>query len=227
VRFAPLFFRFPAHKIYEAGPKGVERYLSVLGTPLDPIAFGGHHERDRRPGTENRSGDCRLRAKAAQLALQRQVSDAARIGALRDRFEERELLARIPDLPGEWWPRASRLQYHQSGVSLLPKGESLVYCPRLARASPAPPARLVPRERFEPSHVLLAIGLSREDARSSLRFSFGRATTDAEIDYALDVIPAVVARLRRLSPIYSDAMGRSPKVGAQNDRGKRRRALIR
>jgi cysteine desulfurase len=205
----PAFLSLSAHKIY--GPKGVGALFIRSGTPLDPIAFGGHHERDRRPGTENVPGIAGF-GKAAQLALQRQVSDAARIGALRDRFE-RELLARIPDCRVNGG-RAHRVCNTTNLVFRFAEGESLVIALDLQGIACATGAACS-SGAIEPSHVLLAIGLSREDARSSLRFSFGRATTDAEIDYALDVIPAVVARLRRLSPIYSDAMGRSPKVGAQ------------
>jgi cysteine desulfurase len=198
-----------AHKIY--GPKGVGALFVRAGTPLDPIAFGGHHERDLRPGTENVPGIAGF-GEAAQLASKQLESSVSRIGALRDRFE-RELLARIPDCRVNGG-RAHRVCNTSNLTIRFAEGESLVIALDLQGIACATGAACS-SGAIDPSHVLLAMGLNREDARSSLRFSFGRATTDAEIDYALEVIPGVVARLRKLSPVYADAMGRSPSVGAQ------------
>jgi cysteine desulfurase len=198
-----------AHKIY--GPKGVGALFVRAGTPLDPIAFGGHHERDRRPGTENVPAIAGF-GKGAQLALQLQESDAARIGALRDRFE-RELLARIPDCRVNG-SRAHRVCNTTNLGFRFAEGESLVIALDLQGIACATGAACS-SGAIEPSHVLLAIGLRRDDARGSLRFSLGRATTDAEIDLALEVIPNVVERLRKLSPAYFGAAGGSAKIGSQ------------
>jgi cysteine desulfurase len=198
-----------AHKIY--GPKGVGALFVRAGTPLDPIAFGGHHERDRRPGTESVPAIVGF-GEAARLALRHQESDAARIGALRDRFE-RELLDRIPDC------RVNGSRQHRicNTINLafrFAEGESLVIALDLQGIACATGAACS-SGAIEPSHVLLAIGLSREDARGSLRFSLGRATTDAEINFALDVIPNVVERLRKLSPAYSDFVAAAAHIGVQ------------
>jgi cysteine desulfurase len=200
-----------AHKIY--GPQGVGALFVRAGTPLNPIAFGGHHERDRRPGTENVAGIVGL-GKAAQLALQHQEADRARIADLRDRLE-RELLSRISDCRVNG-SRAHRVCNTTNFTVRFAEGESLVIALDLQGIACATGAACS-SGAVEPSHVLLALGLTHEDARCSLRFSLGRSTTNAEIDFALDVIPAVVERLRRLSPAYSGAVA----VGGETTQSRR------
>ena len=192
-----------AHKIY--GPKGAGALYVRSGTPLTPQFHGGHHERDRRPGTENVPGIVGL-GKAAELARIRLAggNDAAssgeseRIAAFRDRLEER-LLDEVPSVSvngdaGRRVGNTSNLTFAGAG------GESLVIALDLQGIACATGAACS-SGAVEPSHVLLAIGLSADDARSSLRFSLGRNTTPEEIDYAIRVIPAVVERLRSLSPL--------------------------
>jgi len=191
-----------AHKIY--GPKGAGALYVRSGTPLTPQFHGGHHERDRRPGTENVPGIVGL-GKAAELARIRLAgnnaassSELERIAALRDRLEER-LLDEIPSVSvngdaGRRVGNTSNLTFAGAG------GESLVIALDLQGIACATGAACS-SGAVEPSHVLLAIGLSADDARSSLRFSLGRNTTPEEIDYAIRVIPGVVERLRSLSPL--------------------------
>jgi len=183
-----------AHKIY--GPKGVGALYVRAGTPLEPQFHGGHHERDRRPGTENVPGIAGL-GKAAELARDNLAADASRIAALRDRLEE-SLLASIPSVrvSGD---RARRLPNTTNLTFAGAGGEALlialdfqgIACSTGAACSSG---------AVEPSHVLIAAGLSPDEARSSLRFSLGRPTTTEEIEYAIAVIPAVVERLRAISP---------------------------
>jgi cysteine desulfurase len=182
------------HKLY--APKGVGALFVRTGTELGPMFFGGHHERDRRPGTENVPGIVGL-GKAAQLAMENLDADAARLAALRDRFEN-ALLA----LPGvrvngnlrERAPNTSNLSFEAAGGEALVIALDLqgVMCSSGAACSSG---------AVEPSHVLTAMGLTPEQARSSLRFSLGRPTTEHEIDEALRIIPPVVQRLRALSPL--------------------------
>ncbi len=191
-----------AHKIY--GPKGAGALYVRSGTPLTPQFHGGHHERDRRPGTENVPGIVGL-GKAAELARIRLAgndaassSESERIAALRDRLEER-LLDEIPSVSvngdaGRRVGNTSNLTFAGAG------GESLVIALDLQGIACATGAACS-SGAVEPSHVLLAVGLSADDARSSLRFSLGRNTTPEEIDYAIRVIPGVVERLRSLSPL--------------------------
>lgn len=190
-----------AHKIY--GPKGVGALYVRSGTPLQPQFHGGHHERDRRPGTENVAGIVGF-GKASELARQRLTEDATRIGALRDRLEktflDQVLDARINGDASRRVPNTTNLTFPGAGGEALLIALDLlgVACSTGAACSSG---------AVEPSHVLLAIGLTQDDARSSLRFSLGRLTTVEEIDYVASVIPGVVNRLRALSPVSRASAG--------------------
>ena len=183
-----------AHKIY--GPKGAGALYVRSGTPLEPQFHGGHHERDRRPGTENVPGIVGL-GKAAELARERLGDDTSRIASLRDRLEK-SLIERVPGArvngnPRRRVPNTANLLFGAAG------GESLLIALDLQGIECSTGAACS-AGAVEPSHVLIAIGLSGDDARSCLRFSLGRPTTAAEIDRAIGVIPGVVERLRALSP---------------------------
>jgi cysteine desulfurase len=189
-----------AHKIY--GPKGVGALYVRAGTPLEPQFHGGHHERDRRPGTENVPGIVGF-GKAAELARVRLATDSARIESLRDRLEEMLLNSlasvRVNGDRSRRVPNTTNLAFTAAG------GEALVIALDLQGVACATGAACS-SGAVEPSHVLLAIGLSPDEARSSLRFSLGRTTTVAEIDRAADIIPPTVERLRALSPRGESAM---------------------
>jgi cysteine desulfurase len=183
------------HKLYAA--KGVGALYVRTGSELGPIFFGGHHERDRRPGTENVPGIVGL-GKAAELAMHNLGAEAARLGALRDRFE-RALLRALPGVKvngavSDRVPNTCNLSFDAAGGEALVIALDLqgVMCSSGAACSSG---------AVEPSHVLTAIGLSPDQARSSLRFSLGRPTTEEEIDEAIRIIPPVVERLRALSPL--------------------------
>jgi cysteine desulfurase len=183
-----------AHKLY--GPKGVGALYVRTGTVLVAQFHGGHDERDRRPGTENVAGIAGL-GKAAELARRHLAEDAGRLRGLRDRLE-RELLAAVPEarLNGD----AQRRVPNTANISFLGAGgEALVIALDLKGIACSTGAACS-SGAIEPSHVLTAIGLSPLEARASLRISLGRGTTAEEIDYAVGVIPAVVDRLRKLSP---------------------------
>ncbi len=183
-----------AHKF--CGPKGVGALYVRSGTPLAPRFFGGHAERDRRPGTENVPGIVGI-GKAADLARKLLAEDSVRIRALRDRLEA-ALLQEIPAarLNGD---RSHRVPNTTSMSFPGAGGEALLIALDLQGVACSTGAACSSGST-EPSHVLLAAGLSRDDARSSLRFSLGRPTTAEEIDHAISVIPAVVDRIRALSP---------------------------
>jgi cysteine desulfurase len=185
-----------AHKI--RGPKGVGALYVRKGTRLRPLFYGGHHERDRRPGTENVPGIVGL-GRAAELAAANLAADAARVRALRDRLE-RELIARVPHtrVNGAGAPRTPNTA---NIVFPFVEGEALVIALDL-KGMACSTGAACSAGAVEPSHVLTAIGLAPEDARASLRFSLGHDTTDDDIDYAIQVIPAAVEHLRELSPVY-------------------------
>jgi cysteine desulfurase len=188
-----------AHKIY--GPKGVGALYVRSGTPLEPQFHGGHHERDRRPGTENVPGIAGL-GKAADLARKTLQTDCARITTLRNRLEDGLLAscgdARANGNRAQRVSNTSNIWFHAAG------GEALVIALDLQGIACSTGAACS-SGAVGPSHVLLAIGLSPDEARSSLRFSLGRTTTTEEIEHAIAVIPQAVERLRALSPLSANA----------------------
>jgi cysteine desulfurase len=184
------------HKLY--APKGIGALYVRGGTRLRQLLYGGHHQRGFRPGTENVAGIVGL-GKAAQVARASLAEDAKRVAALRDTLE-RTLLQRVPDarVNGAGSPRTpNTTNITFPGI----EGEALVIALDLKGLACSTGAACS-SGAVEPSHVLTAIGLSADEARASLRFSLGRHTTVADIDFALQVVPAAVAQLRELSPTY-------------------------
>jgi cysteine desulfurase len=184
------------HKLY--APKGAGALYVRSGTHLRQLLYGGHHQRGFRPGTENVAGIVGL-GKAAEIARHSLASDAKDVSALRDKLE-RGLLERVPQIRvnGAFAPRTpNTTNVMFAGI----EGEALVIALDLKGLACSVGAACS-SGAVEPSHVLTAIGLSQEEAKSSLRFSLGRQTTESEIDFALKVIPESVAQLRALSPTY-------------------------
>jgi cysteine desulfurase len=184
------------HKLY--APKGVGATYIRSGARLRQLLFGGHHQRGFRPGTENVAGIVGL-GKAAEIARLLLAEDAARVSALRHRLEQ-GLLSCIPDSRANGaavprTPNTSNITF--TGI----EGEALVIALDLKGLACSTGAACS-SGAVEPSHVLTAIGLTSNDARATIRFSIGRHTTAAEIDAALQIIPAAVAQLRQLSPTY-------------------------
>ena len=186
------------HKLY--GPKGVGALYVRKGTRLEPLMYGGHHERDRRPGTENVAGLVGL-GKAAELALSRVQEEGERIAELRDRLES-GLLKRIPQARSN----GARLERTPNTTNItfpFVEGEAMVIALDLKGIACSTGAACS-SGAVEPSHVLTAIGLPPEEARATLRFSLGHQTTAEEVEYALETIPPVIERLRELSPKYKN-----------------------
>jgi cysteine desulfurase len=185
-----------AHKLY--GPQGVGALYVRKGTILRPLMYGGHHERDRRPGTENVAGIAGLGA-AAELARAHQADEPGRMAALRDRLEAGIL------------KRVARVAVNGDVTRRLPnttnlafdflEGEGFVIAMDL-RGIACSTGAACSSGSLEPSHVLSAIGLRPEQARASIRFSLGRFTTPGDIETTLAILPAVVEQLRSLSPRY-------------------------
>jgi cysteine desulfurase len=193
-RIGASLLSISAHKIY--GPKGAGALYVRTGTRIEALRRGGQHERGLRPGTENVPAIVGM-GKAAELAGKRVREDAERTGALRDRLES-ELSARVPGIRvnGAHGPRvANTTNITFPGAS----GESLVIALDLQGIACSTGAACS-SGAIEPSHVLLAIGLSDDAARSSVRFSLSRHTSAAEIDRTIEIVPQVAARLRALSP---------------------------
>jgi cysteine desulfurase len=184
------------HKLY--APKGVGALYVRSGTRVRQLLYGGHHQRGARPGTENVTGIVGL-GKATEIARHSLAADGKRVSALRDKLE-RGLLDSIPQVRvnGSQAPRTPNTANIQfAGI----EGEALVIALDLKGLACSVGAACS-SGAVEPSHVLTAIGLSQEEAKSSLRFSLGRHTTESEIAIALEAIPAAAAQLRALSPTY-------------------------
>jgi len=184
------------HKLY--APKGVGALYVRSGTRLRQLLYGGHHQRGFRPGTENVAAIVGL-GKAAEIAQGSLASDAKHVSVLRDKLE-RGLLERIPQVRVNGG-LANRTPNTTNIMFASIEGEALVIALDLKGLACSVGAACS-SGAVEPSHVLTAIGLSPEEAKSSLRFSLGRNTTEPEIAFALEVIPGAVAQLRALSPTY-------------------------
>jgi cysteine desulfurase len=185
------------HKMHS--PQGVGALYVRKGTPLKPLFYGGRHERQRRAGTENVPGIVGL-GKAAQIAHDSLIrGDDKKMAAMRDRLEQ-GILAQVDDamVNGEGAPRVpNTTNIRFDGI----EGESLVIALDLKGMAVSTGAACS-SGAIEPSHVLIAMGLNKDQARASIRFSLGKQTTDADIDFALSLVPETVSRLRELSPTY-------------------------
>jgi len=185
------------HKMH--APQGIGALFVRKGTLLRPLLYGGSHERSRRAGTENVPGIVGL-GKAAELAVAALAGgEMERLGALRDRIQ-RTVLESIEatGVNGEGAPRVpttTNLYFE------FIEGEAMVIALDLKGVAAATGAACS-SGATEPSHVLTAMGLRPERARGSLRLSLGKQNTSEDVDFALSVLPDVVARLRELSPVY-------------------------
>ena len=183
-----------AHKIH--GPKGIGVLYVRKGTRLAKLLYGGHHERDRRAGTENVPGIIGL-GKAAELARVQLDERATRMRELRD-YLESQLMTYVTNLringdAERRVPNISNLSF--DGVD----GESLLIALDLKGVAVSTGSACASGS-LEPSHVLQALGLNREQVRGSLRISLSSYTTRDEIDYAVSVLRETVQRLREMSP---------------------------
>ena len=181
-------YSLSAHKIF--GPKGIGALFVRKNTPLHRIQFGGRHERERRPGTENVPAALAF-AQATELAM---AAQGEFVATLRHQFET-QLLGRLADIQvnGAQSPRlpnTSNILFR--GVS----AEALVIALDMRQMAVSTGAACSSGS-LEPSHVLLAMGLTREEARSSIRFSFGRYNTPSEITVLADAVVDCVNKLRQ------------------------------
>lgn len=186
-----------AHKFY--GPKGVGALYVRKGVKLEPLIYGGGQERNRRAGTENIAGIVGM-AKALTLANAELEENRKRITALRDYLID-SVLNRIDHvrLNGD---RYQRLPGNANFSFEYIEGESLLLNLDL-KGIAASSGSACTSGSLEPSHVLLAMGICHEIAHGSLRLSLGKSTTKEEIDYLLEVLPEIVAKLRAMSPLYN------------------------
>ncbi len=185
------------HKIH--APQGTGALYLKKGTQIQPLLYGGRHERSRRAGTENVPGIVGL-GQAAKLAKESfDRGDDRKIAAMRDRLQQ-GILAQIDEavVNGEGIarvPNTTNVRFDHI------EGEALVIALDLKGLAVSTGAACS-SGAIEPSHVLIAMGLRSDQARASIRFSLGKQTTEEDIDFALALVPGTVARLRELSPAY-------------------------
>jgi cysteine desulfurase len=195
-----------AHKMH--GPKGIGAMFVRRGTPVEPLLVGGSHERRQRAGTENVAGIVGL-AKAAELAVH-SLDDGTidRLALMRDRLE-----AGILEIPGTGVNGVA-----EDGLPVLRaanttniwfdqlEGEALVIALDMKGVSISG-GSACHSGATEPSHVLMAMGLDKNRARASLRFSLLKTATEADVDHVLRVVPEAVEHLRALSPVAAGTLG--------------------
>src|SRR5437763_8855774 len=204
-----------AHKLH--GPKGVGALYVNKRSAFKPLLIGGSQESNRRAGTENVASIVAL-GKAAECAAGALAEENSRVRAMRDRFES-GVLERVPDtfVNGDRTarlPNTSNLSFSgiESDAALLMFDRHQLCC----SAGSACRTGLV-----EASHVLRAMNVPAERARASMRFSFGRFNTEADVDKALEIIPAVSSKLRARSP-SDEARGPGSVETSAEGRGRTR-----
>jgi cysteine desulfurase len=192
-------YSLSAHKFY--GTKGIGALYVKVGTNVRPILFGGKHERERRPGTENVPSAVAM-AKAAAIARGTLPLEPGRLATLRDRLE-RGILARVPDtgINGGSVPRTpNTTNIYFDGL----EGEAMVISLDL-QGFAVSSGSACSSGAVEPSHVLLAMGLDPERARASVRFSLGASNNEEHVDALIEAVVTSATKLRKLSPTYTHA----------------------
>lgn len=188
------------HKFH--APQGVGALYVRKGTTLEALFHGGSHERSRRAGTENVPGIVGL-GMAAELAMRAfQKGEDREMASVRDRIEK-TILSGV-DAVGVNGEGAPRVPNTTNIYFDFIEGEALVIALDLKGLSLSTGAACS-SGAIEASHVLTAMGLSNERARASLRISLGRQNTPDDVDFAIQLIPGSVERLRELSPLYNKA----------------------
>ncbi len=200
VRDLPIdMLSLSGHKFH--APKGVGALYVRRGVPFRPFLRGGHQERGRRGGTEAVPNIVAL-GKAAELAARHVETEQTQVRRLRDKLEE-GILAKIPDVRvngdrTQRLPNTTNVSFEYvegEAILLLLSDEGIAASSGSACSSGS----------LEPSHVLRAMGVPFTFAHGSIRFSLSRYTTEEDIDYTLERLPGIIAKLREISPFYKRA----------------------
>ncbi len=195
-----------AHKFH--GPKGVGVLYVKRGLRLPSFIMGGAQEKNRRAGTENVAGIVGLGA-AIEIATQEMDKNVERITRLRNKLMA-GIEASIPEIKLNGHP-TERLPNNVNYSIKFIEGESILLMLDLNGIA-ASSGSACTSGSLDPSHVLLAMGLSHEVAHGSLRLTLGDETTEEEIDYVLEKLPQIIARLREMSPLWKDGKGAYPEI---------------
>lgn len=187
-----------SHKIY--GPKGVGALYVRRGVKISPLVFGGSQEKKMRSGTENAPGIIGF-GKACELAGLRMNEENKALRQLRDKLIK-GIMDNIPSVKLNGPSGDKRLPNNVNISISFVEGESLLLSLDMIGIA-ASSGSACTSGSLDPSHVLLAMGLSHEVAHGSLRFSLGRQNTEEEIDIVIQELPKIVERLRAMSPLYN------------------------
>lgn len=187
---------FSGHKFY--GPKGIGVLYVRSGLKLGKIITGGHQERGMRGGTTNTPAIVGM-AEALRIADREREENNCKISALRDRFIAR-VLKEIPYVRLNGHPK-DRLPANANFSFEYVEGEALLYNLDLAGIAVSSGSACTSGS-LEPSHVLLAMGLDKETAKSSIRFSFGRENSAQEVDFVVDKLKEIIVKLRSMSATF-------------------------
>lgn len=187
-------YTISGHKL--GAPKGIGVLAVKDATKLAPLTFGGRQERERRPGTENVAGAVAI-GRAAEWVLEHGDAERARLAQLRDRLEQGILSTvdrvHVNSANSPRTPNTTNIRF--DGI----EGEAMVIALDL-RGFAVSSGAACSSGAIEPSHVLTAIGLSRSEAKSSIRFSLGRGNDESQVDALIEAVAASVAHLRRIAP---------------------------
>ncbi|MGE4559815.1 MAG: cysteine desulfurase NifS [Desulfobulbus sp.] len=192
------FLSLSGHKLH--APKGIGVLYVRKGTPFIPFLNGGHQEKGRRGGTENVASIIGL-GKACELAGARMEEENTRVRALRDKLEK-GLLSTVPKAllnghPEQRLPNTANISFeYVEGEAILLLMNQYNICASSGSACTS--------GSLEPSHVLRAMGVPFTAAHGSIRFSLSTYNTEEEVDFVLDKMPAIISRLRELSPFWEE-----------------------
>lgn len=187
-----------AHKIY--GPKGIGALYIRKGTKIEPLIRGGHHERNRRAGTENVPGIVGF-GKAVEVASADMEQESKRMWELTERLKD-GLFEKIEYVyenshPTKRVPNIINLSFDYV------EGESIILNLDIKGVAVSTGSACTSGS-LEPSHVLTALGLCASTAQGAVRFSLGRDNTIEDVDYIIDIMPEIINKLRQMSPLYAD-----------------------
>lgn len=185
-----------AHKIY--GPKGIGALYIRKGTRIEPLIHGGHHERNRRAGTENVPAIFGF-GRAVEIACEMIPEESKQLIHLRDKLwngiRERIDAVKLNGHPLHRLPNTLNVSFK------FVEGESIILNLDMKGIAVSSSSACTSGS-LEPSHVLGAMGVEPAVAQGSIRFSLGKDNTEEDIDYVLEVLPEIVSRLRMMSPLY-------------------------
>ncbi len=190
------FMTMSGHKIY--GPKGIGLLYVKKGIKLCPLIYGGHHEKNRRAGTENTIGIVGV-GKAFELLNKEMDVNNKKILALKQKLKK-GFLEKIPDISFNGHPENSLPNTLNVSFDYI-EGESILLSADFEGIAVST-GSACSTGSLKPSHVIMALGVKPEKAHGSIRFGLGRENTEEDIDYVLEKFPPIVEKLRKISSVY-------------------------